>query len=107
MYVYFPYSVSSLLTARESDPEDVLKGLGFRGPGVLDKIPDRFIHTGTICEGVNSEQFLCSVQENVEDAMLAVSRTISAIQLLALETLSFLVYSVMLYHILSEMGYMV
>ena len=64
-------SVSSLLTARESDPEDVLKGLGFRGPSVLDKIPDRFIHTGTICEGVDSEEFLCSVQENFEDTMFA------------------------------------
>jgi hypothetical protein len=71
---YLPYSVSSLLTARESDPEDVLKGLGFRGPSVLDKIPDRFIHTGTICDGVDSEQFLCTVQEgDCEDAMLMVS----------------------------------
>ena len=65
--------MSSLLTARESDPEDVLKGLGFRGPSVLDKIPGRFIDTGTICDGVDSEQFLCSVQDESEDAVYMVS----------------------------------
>lgn len=62
-----------MLTARESDPEDVLKGLGFRGPTVLDKIPDRFIKTGTICEGVNSEQFLYSVQDDLDDSIYTVS----------------------------------
>ena len=67
-------SVSSLLTARESDPEDVLKGLGFRGPTVLDRIPRRFISTGTICDGVDSEQFLSSVQDDCEDGMCTVSR---------------------------------
>ncbi|XP_028403007.1 uncharacterized protein LOC114525783 [Dendronephthya gigantea] len=62
-------SVSSLLTARESDPEDVLRGAGFRGPTVLDKIPDRFINSGTVCDGVDSEQFLYSVQDDPDSAM--------------------------------------
>lgn len=74
-YVLILPSVSSLLTARESDPEDVLKGAGFRGPTVLDKIPDRFINTGTVCDGVDSEQFLYSVQDDSENAMSMVSQS--------------------------------
>ena len=58
-----------MLTARESDPEDILKGLGFRGPTVLDKIPHRFISTGTICDGVDSEGFLSSVQDECDETM--------------------------------------
>lgn len=71
--LFFPFSVSSLLTARESDPEDVLKGLGFRGPSVLDRIPHRFINSGTICDGVDSKRFLYSVNDDSEDAMNMVS----------------------------------
>ena len=68
-----------MLTARESDPEDVLKGLGFRGPSVLDKIPDRFIAAGTVCDGVDSEQFLCSVQDECDNDMYMVSRAYFAV----------------------------
>lgn len=66
-------SVSSLLTSRESDPEDVLKGLGFCGPNVIDNIPDRFINAGTRCDGVDTKQFFDSVWDESEDALYGTS----------------------------------
>ena len=55
---FFHSSLSSLLTARESDPEEVLKGLGFAGLDVLDNIPNRFLSSETRCQGINTKQFL-------------------------------------------------
>lgn len=66
-------SVSSLLTARESDPEEVLKGLGFGGPNIFDNIPDRFITAGSRCEGVNVKQFLHTIHQDSEEDSCTVS----------------------------------